>query len=140
MKFIAPLAAFASIALAQNANIAFPNGAKATAGDEYLVQIQQGDSLTNFEEIGIAIGITSCVQNGCFPAKEELGDLLYSGPFKPVFHTTGGWEPYQNFTVKIPQSLPAGKAQINVAHAYLVGAGLSPIMDTLNETVHIITK
>jgi hypothetical protein len=48
MKFIAPLAALASIALAQNANIALPNGAKATAGDEYLVQIQQGVCLPIF--------------------------------------------------------------------------------------------
>jgi hypothetical protein len=48
MKFIAPLAAFASIALAQNANIAFPNGAQATAGDEYLIQIQQGVCLYSY--------------------------------------------------------------------------------------------
>ncbi|CAL5866320.1 uncharacterized protein PFLUO_LOCUS527 [Penicillium psychrofluorescens] len=137
MKCIAPLAALAGIAVAQSANIAFPNGAKAAAGDEYLIQIQQGDSLTNFKEIGIAIGITSCTESKCLPAKEELGTLLYTGPFNPEFHKTGGSEPYQNFTVTIPKSVTAGKAQINVAHAYLVGAGFEPIMDTLNETVHV---
>ncbi|KAJ5820023.1 hypothetical protein N7474_005614 [Penicillium riverlandense] len=137
MKFIAPLAAFASVALAQNAHIAFPHGATATAGDEYLIQIQQPDSLTSLMNFGIAIGISSCAQSKCLPAKEEIGDVLYAGPFNPEFHQTGGHGPYQNFTVKIPKYLAAGKAQINVAHAYLLGASLYPVMNTLNETMHI---
>lgn len=70
--------------------------------------------------MGVAIGISSCVDNGCRPASDVLGTVLYNGAFNPVYHEHY-LPPYQNYTVKVPSDLKSGEAQINIAHAALVG-------------------
>lgn len=74
--------------------------------------------------MAVAIGITSCSSGTCYPADEVMGSILYNGKFHPVYHETTQ-PPYQNFTVTIPDSLASGKAQINVAHATLIGVSFT---------------
>ncbi|KAJ5090205.1 hypothetical protein N7532_008889 [Penicillium argentinense] len=137
MKFIASLAALASVALAQNAGIGYPKEAqKLHAGDDVVVQVQRPNSLTGSTELSVAIGITSCVSSPCLSPEDTMGNILYHGDFKPSYHESSA-PPYENFTVKVPSSLKNGKAQINVAHFALVGASNYPFLETLNRTVTI---
>lgn len=75
--------------------------------------------------MAVAIGITSCAANGCRPSGDVLGTVLYNGLFDPVYHETS-LPPYENFTVKVPTDLKKGKAQINIAHATLIGVSEVP--------------
>ncbi|KAJ5645374.1 hypothetical protein N7507_011385 [Penicillium longicatenatum] len=137
MQFLFSLAAFAGLALAQNAHIGLPKaGQTVAAGSDVIVQVQRPNSLTNSEEMAVAIGFASCGSGGCHPADEVMGTVVYNGKFNPVYHETY-LPPYQNFTVTVPSSFKAGNAQVNVAHATLVGAGLYPDMETLNQTIII---
>lgn len=104
--------------------------------------------------MAVAIGFASCGSGGCYPADEIMGTVVYNGKFDPVYHETY-LPPYQNFTVTVPASFKAGNAQVNVAHATLIGvsailpsrsaftvliihqAGLYPDMETLNQTIII---
>jgi len=70
--------------------------------------------------MAVAIGISSCGPRGCQPASNVMGTILYNGPFSPQFHETGP-PPYQNFSVTVPADFTKGEAQINVAHATLIG-------------------
>ncbi|KAG8219112.1 hypothetical protein J3R82DRAFT_5009, partial [Butyriboletus roseoflavus] len=78
------------------------------------------DSLTGSDQVAVAIGLQSCVDRACVDPSEYMGTLLYSGPINPQFHETY-LPPYQNFTVQVPSSLPAGTAMIGVDHMALVG-------------------
>ena len=49
-----------------------------------------------------------------------MGTILYQGPFDLQLHEPSQ-PPYQKFTVTLPNLIAAGNAQINVAHASLVG-------------------
>lgn len=49
-----------------------------------------------------------------------MGTILYNGPFNPQYHESY-LPPYQNFTVQVPTSIPAGTALIGVAHVTLLG-------------------
>ena len=75
--------------------------------------------------MAVAIGISSCASNVCVEADEVMGTILYNGKFNPQYHEPSQ-PPYQNFSVKIPAEFTAGTAQINVAHATLIG--VSPKM------------
>lgn len=76
--------------------------------------------MTSSTEIAVAIGISSCASTTCLPPSEVMGTILYHGPFDPKYYEMGQ-PPYQNFSLAIPSSIPTGNAQINVAHAALVG-------------------
>lgn len=49
-----------------------------------------------------------------------MGQILYNGPFKPVYHEYY-LPPYENFTVTVPESVENGEAVLGVAHVSLVG-------------------
>lgn len=49
-----------------------------------------------------------------------MGTILYNGKFNPQYHEPSQ-PPYQNFSVKVPADFTTGSAQINVAHATLIG-------------------
>ncbi|KAH7929623.1 hypothetical protein BV22DRAFT_1056483 [Leucogyrophana mollusca] len=128
---------FATGTFAQSISIALPQeGANVTAGSDIIIQLDKPMSLTGSEEVAVVIGIESCPSGACAPPSEELGDILYNGPYNPQV-VEGAWNPYENFTVQIPSTL-SGKAQIGVAHLYLLGAGLGPILQTLNTTVNVV--
>jgi len=70
--------------------------------------------------MAVAIGISSCASTTCNQADEVMGSILYNGKFNPQYHEYYQ-PPYQNFSVKIPADFTSGTAQINVAHATLIG-------------------
>jgi hypothetical protein len=121
MNFFVSLALFAGSALAQNAGIGLPTaGQKLTKGSDIVVQVQRPNSLTGSTEMAVAIGISSCATRPCNPPDEFMGTILYNGAFKPEYHETS-LPPYENFTVTVPSDFAVGNAQINVAHATLIG-------------------
>ncbi|KAJ5923597.1 hypothetical protein N7454_008842 [Penicillium verhagenii] len=137
MQFIFSLAAFAGLALAQNAVIGLPTADQTVApGSDIVVQVQRPNSLTGSEEMAVAIGLVSCPSGTCQPASNIMGSIVYNGLFNPVYHEAY-LPPYENFTVTVPSSFAAGQAQVNVAHATLVGAGPYPDLETLNQTIII---
>lgn len=73
--------------------------------------------------MAVAIGINPCSSGRCLPATDVLGTVLYNGPFNPVYHESA-LPPYQNFTVTIPEGINPGSAQLNVAHASLIGVSV----------------
>ncbi|KAI1829402.1 hypothetical protein DTO027I6_9617 [Penicillium roqueforti] len=138
MKSIVSLVAFAGVSLAQNFIIGLPTaGQNLSKGSNVVIQVKRPNSLTGSTEIAVVIGISSCVSTACRPAGEVMGTILYRGDFDPQYYEASK-PPYQNFTITVPNLIPAGNAQINIAHAALVGAGASPYLETLNRTVVVI--
>ncbi|KIJ59728.1 hypothetical protein HYDPIDRAFT_100131 [Hydnomerulius pinastri MD-312] len=131
-------AALASSTLAQSITIALPTeGSTVTAGSNIIVQIDKPMSLTGSEEVAVVIGIEPCNNGVCNPPSDGLGDILYNGPYNPQV-IQGAWNPYENFTVTVP-SWYSGLAQIDVAHVYLLGAGLAPYLETESTTINIVS-
>jgi len=85
------------------------------------------DTLTGSEEIAIVIAIQSCPSGNCLPVSEDMGTVLYEGPFNPQFGS-GAYDPYEDFSVQLPASFPTGQAQLGLAHFSLVGVGCSMIV------------
>ncbi|KAJ5669426.1 hypothetical protein N7462_010496 [Penicillium macrosclerotiorum] len=138
MKSIISFAMFAGVAFAQRAQIGLPTaGQQLTKGNDVIVQVQRPNSLTGSTELVVAIGISSCGSEPCKPADEVMGTILYNGDFKPEYHESSQ-PPYQNVTVNIPSSFTEGNAQVNVAHATLMGAGPYPYLEILNQTVVVV--
>ncbi|KAJ6127295.1 hypothetical protein N7523_002907 [Penicillium sp. IBT 18751x] len=138
MKSFLALAAFAGVALAQSAQIGLPNvGQKLHKGNDMVVQVQRPNTITGSTEMAVAIGISSCASDVCQESDEVMGTILYNGKFNPQYHEYY-LPPYQNFSVKVPADFTAGTAQINVAHATLIGAGPFPFLEALNRTVVIV--
>ncbi|KAF9220108.1 hypothetical protein BS17DRAFT_353969 [Gyrodon lividus] len=135
MKSIFSLALFAAAALAQNAAIGLPKqGQSISPGSNLTVQVQRPNSLTGSEEVAVVIGFQSCPSGPCISPADYMGQILYNGPFSPQYHEFYN-PPYQNFTVQVPSTAAKGTALIGVAHVTLIGAGLFPWMEVLNQTV-----
>ncbi|KAJ7588191.1 hypothetical protein C8J56DRAFT_785829 [Mycena floridula] len=126
MKFLSTIfaiATFCACISAQSVFIGFPSdGSTITAGTNMTVEVDRPDTLSGSEEVAIVIGFTSCSPN-CAAPDLILGNILYNGPYAPKFQTTapGSKPPHQNFTVTIPAAAQAGKAQLNLAHFFLLG-------------------
>ena len=139
LSFILALA-LPILSLAQNVVITYPpDGQSIVPGEDFTVQISlpvrlchpiitfstsdlyvtQG-SLTGSTQVSVAIGVASCASSPCRSPADILGDVVYSGPYTPIPYSNVQPE-YQNFTVSVPNGFPAGPAQLNVAHFYLVG-------------------
>ncbi|KIJ16664.1 hypothetical protein PAXINDRAFT_56670, partial [Paxillus involutus ATCC 200175] len=111
-------ALFASAAFGQTYITAPAAGSTVTAGSEITVQVTVPDSLINFDEISVAIGLQSCPDGSCNPTDEYLGTILYQGPYTPQASGVGT-NLFQNFTVTIPSSTSSGQAILGVANFYL---------------------
>ncbi|KAJ6003871.1 hypothetical protein N7540_013153 [Penicillium herquei] len=132
MNYISALTVFVGTALAQNAAIGLPvQRQTVVAGSDLIVQVLR-------PEMAIAIGLSFCTNGSCSPANEDMGMIMYNGNFKPVSHEKF-LPPYQNFTVLVPSNSKSGKAQVNVAHAALVGADLYPYIEGLNQSIIILS-
>lgn len=137
IKSLLSLALLAASALAQGATIGYPpQGLSVSPGSSLTVQVERYNSLTNSEEVAVVIGIQSCPKTPCISPAGYMGQILYNGPFNPQYHETYN-PPYENFTVQIPSSIASGTALLGVAHVTLVGAGLYPLLETLNRTITI---
>ncbi|KAH0826866.1 hypothetical protein J3R83DRAFT_4404 [Lanmaoa asiatica] len=136
-KSLFTLFLFATAVFAQGAVIGLPMAQQTvSAGDNLVVQVQRPNTLTGSEEVAVAIGLQSCPNRPCTPPSSFMGSILYNGPFDPVYHEPY-LPPYQNFTVQVPSSVATGTALIGVAHVTLIGAGLYPFLETLNQTIII---
>ncbi|KAL4962048.1 uncharacterized protein BDV14DRAFT_203202 [Aspergillus stella-maris] len=137
MKTFAILTSLAATALAQNAFVNLPQGKEIKAGSDIVVQVTRPNSLTGSTEIGIGIGIQHCGDNGCLDSDSTLGTELYAGSFSPNYHESTS-QPYQNFTVTIPEGIQTGPAVVGVAHAALVGASVWPFFEVINTTATVV--
>ncbi|KAF8552459.1 hypothetical protein OG21DRAFT_1511485 [Imleria badia] len=137
-KSLFALFLFATAVFAQSALIGLPTSNQtASAGNNLIVQVQRPNTLTGSEEVAVVIGLQSCPNSPCASPLSIMGTILYNGPFNPQYHEPY-LPPYQNFTVQIPSSFTAGTALIGVAHVTLIGAGLYPDLETLNQAITII--
>ncbi|KAF5361140.1 hypothetical protein D9758_009035 [Tetrapyrgos nigripes] len=145
MKFIT--SAFSTLilvagVLGQSAYIETPTkGNSVTAGTSLVIDVVRPNTISSSVEIGIAIGIASCAASRCYSAAETLGTLLYNGIFNPQYDAkpfeTGQYQPHQEITVQIPEDFTKGDAQINFAHFFLLGASLSPTVETSSVSVEV---
>ena len=109
------------MALSQSIEIGLPApNQRLSKGANVTVQIQRPNNQSGSKEMAVAIGIYSCPTSECFTPDETMGTILYVGSFDPKYHEFN-LPPYQNFTVKLPSDLGAGRAHINIAHATLIG-------------------
>ncbi|KAJ3715160.1 hypothetical protein FB446DRAFT_317801 [Lentinula raphanica] len=133
------LVAAATSVLAQSANIGAPaDMTQVAAGSDFTVMVDRPDSLTGSTEVAVVIGLLSCASSPCPGPSAELGTVLYNGPFDPQFTTEPGTTtlpPHENFTLTVPSNFAKGNAQLGVAHVYLLGASVSPEMETFNTTI-----
>ncbi|KAI8072321.1 hypothetical protein BC940DRAFT_138706 [Gongronella butleri] len=122
---------------AQGINIMTPKpGERLTAGRLVTVQVVKNNHIIASTEVGIAIGIRACEGGQCPPPENQLGQILYTGPFDPQFHGPG--PAYQNFTVTVPKSSTVGNANLNVVRFFLIGAGPTATIGYANVKVNII--
>ncbi|KAJ7134908.1 hypothetical protein C8R44DRAFT_977387 [Mycena epipterygia] len=105
----------------------------------FTVQLILPISIEGSIDVGIAIGLLSCPTSEeatCPPPADELGDVLFVGPFNPTLHPMAMF--YENFTVTVPsEGFPVGRAQLTIARFHLVGAGATPTVDFNNITVNL---
>ncbi|KAG1899763.1 uncharacterized protein F5891DRAFT_1036309 [Suillus fuscotomentosus] len=123
---------------AQNAYINLPApGSDITAGTNFTVQIGLPNNLTGSKEIAIVIAIQSCPTGDCLPISEDMGTILYEGPFNPQYGP-GAEDPYEDFSVQVPASFATGQAQLGLAHFNLIGELYWPYLQLVNETVYVV--
>ncbi|KAF8989294.1 hypothetical protein BDQ17DRAFT_1177769, partial [Cyathus striatus] len=95
-------------------------------------------SLSSSSEIALVIALQSCPTTTCTAPADNLGTILYSGPYNPKYESPSGEKPpYQNFTVVVPMSMRTGRGQLGVVHFNLIGAGRAPFLEAKNVTVDI---
>ncbi|OBZ66816.1 hypothetical protein A0H81_13332 [Grifola frondosa] len=145
MKLLSFLACFTASALAQRIAIGAPARFSTVArGSNITVEVDKPNALTGSKDIAIVIGLVSCnghEKNECasFDVTQVVGQILYSGPYKPQYETQQPGvpfkPPYQNFTVQVPATFQKGQASLSVSHFSLVGAGPYPFLDVQNTTL-----
>ncbi|KAF7353314.1 hypothetical protein MSAN_01519400 [Mycena sanguinolenta] len=134
MKLLASLAmcaALATTAFSEAISIQSPaDGTTVQAGSSLTVEVIQHNSLSNFVEVGLAIGLGAPnIAPGIGP------NILYNGPWDPQPQNNAV---LQNFTVTIPSSTPTGLMSLNVAHFFMVGVDLFPTTGTVNITLNVV--
>lgn len=82
------------------------------------------NGLSGSLDISAIIAINTCTTSCPSSPLQQLGVVLFAGPYSPV-QTELGYAA-QNYTVKLPSSLPTGKdVLLTVAHFGLIGVGVS---------------
>ncbi|KAH7930618.1 hypothetical protein BV22DRAFT_1191001 [Leucogyrophana mollusca] len=127
----------ASLAAGQLIRLGYPtDGAVLTAGQDATVQVIQPENLASCIQVGIALAVNNCDSNGVCPdPAQELGSVLYAGPWDATIPLPGGW--YQNFTVQIPEYMDKGKAIFTLTHLCLLGGAPFPYLEFKNASVTI---
>ncbi|KAJ6555133.1 hypothetical protein DFH09DRAFT_1085082 [Mycena vulgaris] len=78
-------------------------------------------------EAAIVIGFLDCSTSPCPATVDQIGDVLYDGPYNPLFHISGSGPahkaPFENFNITIPASASAGATQLTVTHLSLISLG-----------------
>lgn len=170
MRFIFSLLPFLALATsvvhAQNAYIYTPaDMTEVPAGSSFNVTIAQGvsilpfllwaswayyntsnvrqDSNSSWKNIAIVIALLNCHEysSTCLGPAEELGTILYSGPFNPQFTTEPGTAelpPHENFTLTVPSDFETGQSQLGVALFDLVGVRTITWIENISSDEHVI--
>ncbi|CCL98310.1 uncharacterized protein FIBRA_00304 [Fibroporia radiculosa] len=144
MKVFALFTAIASViatATAQSATISLPaNGTVIASGATFTIQLEQGDFPENVNQVGIALGLAPCQYIDCntYDASQEIGNLLYAGPFNPQFGPGGppSAEPFENFTVQAPSGV-SGAYALSLTQLELIGDGYERVYLVSNIIVEI---
>lgn len=140
MKFVAFIAAIASAVapvLGQTIELGSPqNGDVLQTGQNFTVQVIQPvsrprqlhmhaptassqESMASVFQVGISLSIANCNNGVCPQPTQQLGDVLYAGPWTPTAHSPGGF--YQNFTFPITSEFIKGPAVFTLSHFCLIG-------------------
>ncbi|KIJ69747.1 hypothetical protein HYDPIDRAFT_77261 [Hydnomerulius pinastri MD-312] len=139
MKFFsvaAVLATAVASVFGQTIELGYPtNGAVLTAGQNFNAQVIQPESMASCIQVGIALAVNSCSNGVCPQPTEQLGSVLYAGPWTPTGHAQGGF--YQNFTVQVNDYMPKGQAIFTLTHLCLLGGGPVPFLEYRNASVTI---
>lgn len=86
--------------------------------------------------MAIAIGVVSWPSRACQPASNIMGFNMYNGLFDAMYPQA--YLPlYQNFTVAVPSSFVVGQAQVNVAHATLIGFSNTELSIELFKRIYV---
>lgn len=80
-------------------------------------------------QIGIALSIANCNSGVCPEPTQQLGDVLYAGPWTPTTHPQGGF--YQNFSFPITSDFIKGSAVFTLSHFCLIGVWLTALQKLL---------
>jgi hypothetical protein len=82
------------------------------------------NGLSSSLDISAVIAINTCTTSCPTSPQQQLGAVLFAGPYSPV-QTELGYAA-QNYTVKLPSSLPTGQDVLLTAlHFGLIGVGVS---------------
>ncbi|KAG2065656.1 hypothetical protein BDR04DRAFT_1082966 [Suillus decipiens] len=140
-KRIAVFAAGIATTLAQTIELGYPqSGDNSYSGQGLDAQVILPVSIEGCIQVGIALGIKSCVDGSCFDPADGSGSVLYAGPWTHDTNTPGIDSSYQNFTVTILSDLAQGLAIFTLTHLCLIGANEFPLLEYQyrNATVNIV--
>ncbi|KAJ8453895.1 hypothetical protein ONZ51_g13341 [Trametes cubensis] len=139
MKTIYAVLFFVVAALAQSVTILSPTiNTTLSPGDNFVVDVDKPDSLSPSYDVSVAIGLQSCGAAPCAALASAgiLGNILYTGDYRPQLRPNSS-DVFQNYTVQVPSTMATGPALLTVARFYLLGAGASPVIQTVNTTLII---
>ncbi|KAI0333489.1 hypothetical protein GY45DRAFT_1319440 [Cubamyces sp. BRFM 1775] len=139
MKAIYAVLFFVAAAFAQSVTILSPTvNTTLSPGDSFVVDVDKPDSLSPSYDVAVAIGLQSCGAAPCAALASAgiLGTILFDGEYKPQLRPNSS-DVFQNYTVQVPSTMESGPALLTVARFYLLGAGASPTIQTVNTTLII---
>ncbi|PPQ70469.1 hypothetical protein CVT26_013916 [Gymnopilus dilepis] len=143
MKFTFAAIALASLFLApstasgQFISIAYPaDGAVVPANSQITVEINRPDFATSGREVALVLGLNpSCPNSQCVPPSQNMGDIMYDGPFTPQRVASLPQKgPHQNFTITVGGP---GLVQLNAFHVGLLGVFNTPFTEYQNITLNV---
>ncbi|PCH39944.1 hypothetical protein WOLCODRAFT_142845, partial [Wolfiporia cocos MD-104 SS10] len=113
MKYFAVLASLAATCLAQGLTIQTSTNGTVSPGQQMTVQVGKPTESGPTTEVAIVIAMTSCPNGECHAQKDwditqDLGNVLYYGPFNPKYGSDAAFPQNQNFTVKVPPTVKSG--------------------------------
>ncbi|KAG8219050.1 hypothetical protein J3R82DRAFT_4806 [Butyriboletus roseoflavus] len=133
---ISVLAGAVASVLGQTIELGTPtNGQVLYPGQNFTAQVVEPVSMASCIQVGIALAIANCNNGVCPEPTNQLGNVLYAGPWTPTAHAPGGF--YQNFTVQIPEYTTTGPAIFTLTHLCLLGAAPYPFLEFRNASVTI---
>ncbi|KAN0096995.1 hypothetical protein V8E55_001441 [Tylopilus felleus] len=122
--------------LGQTIELGYPTaGTVLSPGQNFTSQVVQPESLASCIQVGIALAMNNCNNGVCPQPTDQLGDVLYAGPWNPTPHAQGGF--YQNFSLQVPGYMPPGSAIFTLTHLCLLGAGPYPFLEFRNASLTI---
>ncbi|KAI0372902.1 hypothetical protein BV20DRAFT_1050328 [Pilatotrama ljubarskyi] len=139
MKAVITALSLVALAFAQSVTILSPApGTTLSAGESFVVDIDKADSLSPSYDVSVAIGLQSCGETPCSQLASAgiLGNVLHAGDFTPQLRPNSS-HLFQNYSVQVPSTMQTGPAVLTVGHFYLLGAGASPVVETVNATIVI---